>query len=187
LVGVPNIVRSLAERGHQVVLNVGGRMSPGGERFVQPEVNSALCRKSGAGTFGIVTYPTCGNWAFAPSILRVFRGYIREADFIALHSLYSFPVLVGYLLARIYHKPYGLWPHGVLLPFQRHVSEVKKRICDWIIARRILNQASVLFFSATGERDEVRPLGLAPPSVIIPHGIDVKEYTTSSQGRFSET
>lgn len=180
--GVPNIMRSLANRGHQVVLNIAGNVDPGAEQFVQPDVNSALCRKRGACTFGIVTYPTCGNWAFAPSMLRVFRGYIREADFIALHSLYSFPVLVGYLLARIYHKPYGLWPHGVLAPFQRRVSAGKKRIYDWIIARRILNEASVLFYTATGERDEVRPLGLTPPSVIIPHGIDVKEYVQLPHG-----
>jgi len=174
--GAPGIMRSLAHRGHQVVLNIAGKVNPGAEQFVQPDVNSALCRKSGAGTFGIVTYPTCGNWAFAPSMLRVLRGYIREADFIALHSLYSFPVLAGYLLARIYHKPYGLWPHGVLAPFLRRVSAGKKRIYDWIIARRILNEASVLFYTATGERDEVRPLGLVSSSVIIPHGFDVKEY-----------
>jgi glycosyltransferase involved in cell wall biosynthesis len=47
LVGVPRITESLAERGHQVVLNVGGRVSPGGERFVQLDVNTALQQKSG--------------------------------------------------------------------------------------------------------------------------------------------
>jgi glycosyltransferase involved in cell wall biosynthesis len=176
LVGGPWITKSLADRGHQVVLIVAGRVSPGAEQFVQPDLSSALRQKSGAGTFGIVTYPTYGGWAFAPAMLWALGSHIRNADFISLHSLYSFPVLVGYLLARIYHKPYGLWPHGVLAPFQRRVSAGKKRIYDWMIARRILNEASVLFYSATGERDEVRPLGLVPPSVIIPHGFDVKEY-----------
>jgi len=176
LVGVPNIVRSLAERGHQVVLNVAGRVSPGAERFVQPDINTALQQKSGLGTFGIVTYPACGWWAFAPTMPWRLGQHVRDADFISLHSLYSFPVLAGYLLARLCHKPYGLWPHGVLAPFQRRVHAGRKKIYDWIIARHILNYASAIFYSAPGEREEARPLGLTSPSVIIPHGFDAQEY-----------
>lgn len=176
LVGVPKITKSLADRGHQVVLNVGGRVSPGAERFVQLDINSALRQKSGAGTFGIVSYPAYGQWAFAPSMLWTLSRHVCDADFISLHSLYSFPVLAGYVLSRLYHKPYGLWPHGVLAPFQRRVSAGKKKAYDWIIARRMLNYASTIFYSAPGEREEARPLGLTSPSVIIPHGFDAQEY-----------
>jgi len=176
LVGVPKIERSLADRGYQVVLNVAGRVSPGAEQFVRPDVNSAFHSESGAGTFGIITYPTFGGWAFAPSMRWALRGHIGSVDFVTLHSLYSYPVLVGYFLARLYHKPYGLWPDGVLAPIQRRVSTRKKRIYDWIIGRRILDQASVLFYSAVGEREEARPLKLTSPSVVIPHGFDAQEY-----------
>jgi glycosyltransferase involved in cell wall biosynthesis len=176
LVGVPGISKSLADRGHEVVLKVAGRVIPGAEHFMRPNVNRELQPKSEPGVFSIITYPSYGRWAFAPTMFWSLRRTVANADFISLHSLYSFPIFVGYLVARIYHKPYGLWPHGVLAPFQRRVSAGKKRIYDWIIARHILNEASVLFFSATGERDEVRPLGLVPPSVIIPHGIDLTEY-----------
>lgn len=176
LVGVPSIEKCLAERGHQVVLNVGGRVGPGGEQFVQPGLNSALSQKSGKGTFGIVPYPACGDWAFAPSMFWSLSCHIRDADFVALHSLYSFPVLAGYILAQVYCKPYGLWPDGVLAPFQRRVSAGKKRVYDRLIGRRILNGASVLFFSAVGEREEARSLQLTSPSVIIPHGFDTQEY-----------
>lgn len=176
LVGVPMIVKSLADRGHQVVLIIGGRVNPGRERFVQPDINTALQQKSGLGTFGIVTYPACGWWAFAPAMFWRLGRHVRDADFISLHSLYSFPVLTGYLLARLYHKPYGLWPHGVLAPFQRRVHAGRKKIYDWIIARHILNQASAIFYSAPGEREESHLEGLTPPSVIIPHGFDAQEY-----------
>jgi glycosyltransferase involved in cell wall biosynthesis len=159
-----------------VVLSVAGRVSPGAEQFVQPDVNSAFHRESGAGTFGIVTYPAFGGWAFAPTMLWALHRHIGSIDFVTLHSLYSYPVLVGYLLARLYHKPYGLWPHGVLAPFQRRVSAGKKRTYGWIIGRRILDEASVLFYTAAGERVEVSDLGLVPPSVIIPHGVDLQEY-----------
>jgi glycosyltransferase involved in cell wall biosynthesis len=149
---------------------------PGGDQSIQPDVNRAIYQKGDAGVFGIVTYSAYGRWAFAPAMLRSLCRDAASADFISLHSLYSFPVLAGYLLARLHHKPYGLWPHGVLAPFQRRVSRRKKTHYDWLIARRILNQASVLFYSAVGERDEARSLGLRPPSVVIPHGFDTQEY-----------
>src|SRR3972149_3798568 len=90
LVGVRKIEKSLADRGYQVVLNVAGRVSPGAEQFVQPDVNSAFKSESGAGTFGIITYPTFGGWAFAPSMRRALRGHIGSIDFVTLHSLYSY-------------------------------------------------------------------------------------------------
>lgn len=178
LVSVPMIAKSLADRGHQEVLVIGGRVNPGKESFVQPDVNSVMQRKNGLGNFGIVTFPAWTIWAFAPSIPWNVWRYARDADFIILHSLYSFPVLAGYLLARLYRKPYGLLPHGVLLPVQRRISMGRKRIYDWLIARRILNHASALFFSALGEREKAYRLGLTPPSVVIPHGFDAREFET---------
>jgi glycosyltransferase involved in cell wall biosynthesis len=88
-------------------------------------------------------------------------------------------------LARLYRKPYGLWPHGVLLPVQRRISVGRKKIYDWLIARRILNQASVLLFASLGEREEAYGLGLIPPSVVIPHGFDAREFERlPARGRF---
>jgi glycosyltransferase involved in cell wall biosynthesis len=176
LVGVPMIAKSLADRGHQEVLVIGGRVNPGREPFVQPDIATAAQKKNGPGSFGIVTFPAWSKWAFAPAILWRLCRYARDADFIILHSLYSFPVLAGYLLDRLYRKPYGLWPHGVLLPVQRRISIGKKRIYDWLVARRILSQASALFFAALGEREEAYKLGLTPPSVVIPHGFDAREF-----------
>ena len=176
IVGVPNIEKCLAERGHQVVLNVGGRVGPDGEQFVQPDITTALSQKSGNGTFGIVTYPACGEWAIAPTMLWTLRGHIRDADFVSLHSLYSFPVLAGYILTQVYCRPYGLWPHGVLTPFQRRVSAAKKKVYDWLIGRHILNGAAVLFYTAVGEREEARSLQLTSPSVIILQGFDAQDY-----------
>jgi len=176
LVGVPLIVRSLAERGHQAVLVIGGRVNPGREEFVQPDAETALQRKCGSGAFGITAFRAWGNWAFAPAILWRMSRWVRQADFVSLHSLYSFPVLAGYLLARLHGKPYGLWPHGVLAPVQRRISRRRKWLYDRLAARRILTRASVLFFSSTGEGQETRCLDLRTPAVVVPHGIDTSEY-----------
>jgi glycosyltransferase involved in cell wall biosynthesis len=177
LVGVPWIAKSLADRGHQVVLNVGGRVSPGAERFVCTDLERAIRQASGAGTFGVVTYPAYGSWAWAPRMIWRLRTHVREADFITLHSLYSFPVLAGYLLARSCGKPYGLWPHGVLAPFQRRIGAAKKRAYGLAVGGRILDHASVLFYSSPAEREEAADLGLRNPSAVLPHGFDVREYS----------
>jgi glycosyltransferase involved in cell wall biosynthesis len=116
-----------------------------------------------------------GRWSFSPSALRVFP-LVRGCDFVTLHSLYSFPVLAGYLAAIGLGKPYGLWPHGVLAPVQRRIHSGRKTLYNSMFSRRILDQASVLFYSAEGEREETRPLNLKAPSVIIPHGVDIEPF-----------
>lgn len=174
LVGVPYICLALAERGHRVVLNIAGHTTPGTETFLRASAE-AVIDVPDASAFGIVSYDAYGRWRFAPSLWKV-TAAVRDADFVMLHSLYSFPVLVGYALARWHRRPYGIWPHGVLAPFQRREGANKKMVYDNLVARRILNDASVVFYSAEGERVEAAPLHLKPPSVVIPHGIDTDQF-----------
>ena len=175
LIGVPWIHKSFANRGYHDVLIIAGKAIPSAEPFLRGNVGE-IFRSSSAAAFGAVTYQARGRWQLAPTLIPDLNRYVPNADFITLHSLYSFPVLAGYLLARRHHKPYGLWPHGVLAPFQRKVNWRRKWLYDRMIARRILKEAKVLFFSAPGEREEVQSLRLTTPSVIIPHGIDTQEY-----------
>jgi glycosyltransferase involved in cell wall biosynthesis len=185
IVSIPTILNSTAARGHAVVLLMGGRVNPGKESFVVPDSASALERKEGSGTFGIVCIKARSRWRFCPSILWRFSGLVREADFVTLHSLYSFPVLAGYLLARFHRKPYGIWPHGVLAPFQRQIGVHKKWVYNTLFANRILKNASVIFYSAEGEREEAAPLGFRTPSVIVPDGFNAEEFNVlPARGRF---
>src|SRR5215469_3200963 len=176
LVGLTAILGGLAGRGHQVALIACGDCTPGRERFLTATVDEALARKEGAGSFGVVTFKAARAWAFAPSMLWRLNRHVRRADFVSLHSLYSFPVFAGYLLARFHGVPYGLCPSGVLPAVQRRISARKKRIYDALIARSILRHAAVLFFSAAGERDQAMSLRLNTPSVIIPDGMDSSEF-----------
>ncbi len=171
LVAVPQIARALAAVGHRVVLEMFGPVIPGAEDFVSTDASCAFEKNLGA-----FSYPARGRFAFAPRAVPTLYSHIARADFVMLHSLYSFAVLSGYVAARQHQKKYGLWPHGVLAPFQRTVSARRKAVYDTLFATRILNDASVLFFNAAGERAEAAPLQLRAPSVIIPHGIDVAPF-----------
>jgi glycosyltransferase involved in cell wall biosynthesis len=185
LVAVPMILSSTATRGHSVVLVSAGQPTPGRENFVVPNFDSAQEREEGLGSFGIVTTGARTRWAFSPSILWRCSKAVREADFVTLHSLYSFPVLAGYVLARLYSKPYAIWPHGVLAPIQRRISVGRKYVYNRLFADRILRNASVIFYSAEGEREEAANLDLQTPSVIVPDGFNADEFATlPERGRF---
>jgi glycosyltransferase involved in cell wall biosynthesis len=125
---------------------------------------------------GAVCFPAYGRWYASPRLYHSAVDVAGRADFVTMHSIFSYPVLVGYMLARRFGTPYGVWPHGVFAPVQRKVSSRKKALYAALFARRILDSASVVFFSARGEREEARELGLKPPSVVIPHGIDVERF-----------
>ena len=175
LIGVPGIHRALAARGHQDALAVAGRPMPSALPMIRKHLSDILGSDDPSAT-GVVCFPAYGRWYFSPGLYRETAPFVRDADFVTMHSLYSYPVLVGYLLARRYRKPYGVWPHGVLAPVQRLVSPHQKAFYDMGLAHRILASASVLFYSAEGEREEARALGLSTPSLVIPHGIDIGPF-----------
>ncbi len=171
LVAVPQIARALANLGHQVVLEIFGPVIPGAQDFATNDPREAFQRNPVA-----ITYAARGRYAFAPKAVPHVRGHVAQADFVMLHSLYSFAVFTGATAARVHGKKYGLWPHGVLAPFQRSVSAGRKALYDSLAAKSILSRAAVIFYNAAGERDEATALGLTPPSVIIPHGIDLEPF-----------
>jgi glycosyltransferase involved in cell wall biosynthesis len=187
IIGASLALRSLAARGHNIVLLVSGDVSPGTEGFVTEDICSALARKEGTGTFGTLTFRSWRVWSFSFGIISVARKLARDADVIYLNSLYSFPVILGYILSRLYRKPYGIWPHGVLAPFQRRKSARKKWLYDRLVGRRILKNASVVFYTASGEQREAEQLRLTGPSVIVPNGIDVDAFSDlPPRGKFRE-
>ena len=176
LVGVPPTLNSLARCGHKAVLVMASPPIPNNQTSIVTDSDVVLKNNDGIGSFGIVVFKALGNWGFSPTVLWRFSRLVRISDFVSLHSIYSFPVLAGYLLARLHHKPYAIWPHSVLAPFQRSVSTRKKAVYDRLFAKRILKNASMVIFTAAGEREEAEDLKLCAPSVVIPHGIDVDEF-----------
>jgi len=173
---VPKIGLSLAASGVRVVLVSGGPATPGYESLVRPDVAAAARNQVARGSFGIVSVRSWGKFAFSPAIFWRVGRQVRNADVIALHSVYSFPVLAGYMLARIWRKPYILWPHGVLTPYMRRIGRRKKWIYDCLVGRSILRRAAAVICTGESERREVEELRLTTRTVVIPHGISLKSY-----------
>ena len=193
---VPIISKSLSKRGHDVRLVTGGAVNPGYEKYSLRSLGQeTLPAQASQGSFGIAAFPAITRWSFSPSLIKHVKKEVQKADFIMLHSLYSYPVLSGYWLAQNNQIPYGLWLHGVLAPFQRGVGKRKKFIYDRLFARSIMNHASILLFTAPDEKKEASDLNLPAPSTIIPLGFEPsrlagqkdefrKKYLTGFQGDY---
>ncbi len=150
MTGIPVILAGTASRGHRIIVLMGGPPLPGREDYFRPDVSAALARPEGNGFLGIVSFPAWNWWGFSPRLLTSLPGVWRltkGADVIGLHSIYSFPVLLGCVIARLQKKPYVIWPNGVLAPVQRRISSKKKWIYDSLITRRLINGAAAIFFS----------------------------------------
>jgi len=187
IISVPSILASAAAEGHNAVLVLCGQIPPGKERYVVSNPEQARSRREGKGSFGAICLRTWSSWLFNAAIFWRFRKLVRDADFVSLHSLYSFPVLAGYLLAKFYGKPYGIWPHSVLAPVQRGISVRKKLIYNGLFVNRMLRDATVIFYTARGEREETEDLKLRQLSVVIPDGFDGDEFAElAEKGRFRE-
>lgn len=182
---VPKIGQSLAGNGVHVVLISGGPPTPGYEGSVVANATLALQNNFDRGSFAILRLWSWGKYAFSPAAFCRAGWHVRKADVVALHSVYSFPVLAGYILARFWHKPYVLWPHGVLAPFMRGIGYRKKWFYDRLIARKILRGASAVICTGETERIEVESLNLTERGIVIPHGIALRSYASlPERGRF---
>jgi glycosyltransferase involved in cell wall biosynthesis len=181
IVAVPEIHIALSRRRHHVSLAIGGHPMRSALPTLTDHLEDVLDAASES-AFGTVEFPAFGRWCYSPRLYGAAAGVMSRVDFVTLHSVFSYPVIAGYLLAQRHHKPYGLWPHGVLAPFQRSISRRRKTLYDLVVSRRILNSAAVIFFTARGEREEARALGLTAPSVVVPHGINIQEFENLPPG-----
>ena len=175
LAGVPGIHGALAARGHRDVLAVAGSPMLSARPVRVDRLEDVIDSRHESAT-GVASFAAYGRWYFSPRLYSAASRVVARTDFLMMHSVFSYPVLAGYQLARRHRKPYGVWPHGVLAPVQRHVHTRSKALYSRLLSDKILESASVLFYSATGERDEAKDLGLTAPTVVIPHGIDTSQF-----------
>jgi glycosyltransferase involved in cell wall biosynthesis len=176
LVAVPRIFESIAERGHEATLLVGGRVPEAARTSPRGGANSSGQNNGMPRGLRIITFRSATKWAFSLPMAASAIKAVKQSDLVSLHSLYSFPVLLGFILARCYRRPYIFWPLGVLAPFQRQVGRRKKWLYDRLFAGRILRSASAIAYTAAGERAEAASCTPDVPSLVIPHGLDIESF-----------
>jgi glycosyltransferase involved in cell wall biosynthesis len=177
--GIPNLatlIKGFSTTGHKSLLAVGGSIPIGDENFMISDPASFFDEPSQS-TFGLTSFPAIGKYGFSTKMFPTLVSLAPKINFITLHSLYSFPVIYGYLIARTFRIPYVVWFHGVFGPAQRLIGARKKKIYNMALTRQIVNHSASVVLTSQIEREQVKNFQFQAPSVIIPHGVDMSRFS----------
>ena len=173
-IGIDDLCGAIAAHDCEVVLATAYRSA-----IDDPErvLSSASARDE---SYSRVAFPAFAmrRFQFSPGLLRWLILNVSRFDVVHVHSLYSFPILAGLVLARARKIPYVVTTHDVLAPIQRRKSRGKKLLADVILVRPSLDAAAAVVYSTAAEHDAARPLGIMGPPVIIPWAINLEPFAT---------
>ena len=122
--------------------------------------------------------PARGPLQSHPDLPRAMDGAVGKADVVHVHALWEAVQHQAAVSARRAGKPYLVTSHGMLTPWSLRQKALKKRLYMALRLRGDLNGAAALHFTSAAERDLVVPLGLKPPALVEPLGVDLDEFRT---------
>lgn len=176
-VGVDDLCQAIAARDCEVVLATAYRSPIDHPEQVLPSISERVRH------YSRVAFPAFATrrFQFSPALLRWLLVNISRFEIVHVHSLYSFPVLAGLVLARARKIPYVVTTHDVLAAIQRRKSRAKKFLADRILVRRALDAAAAVVYSTQAEYEAARPLRIMALPVMIPWAISFKPFAALPQ------
>lgn len=177
--GSIGLCTALARRGVRTSLYVTnldelGRWTP----FRRPQISATHGVVAAAAGVDVKVFPTVGpsRFAYSPAMDKELRRTVEGFDVVHIHSLYRHTTLVA--ADRAFHAsvPYVVWPHGVLDPYHRARRHYRKLAYDLLFQRRRVNRAAAIHFTSRREMELASQIGLKPPALLVPSGIDVANF-----------
>lgn len=115
-------------------------------------------------------------YTFSLPIASALNKMVKDFDLVHIHTVFNWPASSAAFLCRKYGIPYVISPRGVLSPTCLNKSAIKKRIYSFLIERENLNGAGMIHFTSEEERLQALPFGFNAPSVVVPNGLNMKEF-----------
>ncbi len=115
------------------------------------------------------------RWLRGRGLLKALNESAANLDVIHAHSLWDYPVLAGWLVARKANKPIIITPHGTLLEPWRYQTP-HKRIYLHLIFKNIANYTSCIHVLNEAEASACRKLGIKCPLRVIPNGLPAADF-----------
>lgn len=134
-----------------------------GVQLVQPDRTSAV--------------PLLG-WA---SLFQRLSRCIQRADVLHIHGMWNAGPTLASALASHARVPYIIRPCGMLDSWSLTQSPWRKRIHLGLFSRRYLNRATRIHATTDEEAVEIQKLGLRPPVVVVPNGVDDLAFSESHE------
>ena len=104
----------------------------------------------------------------------------QKPDLLHGHGLWQMPVHQMAKIARKHDIPYIITPRGMLEPWALKQGKWKKKTALALYQRNDLKQADVLHATAEMEKEQLRKLGFTNSVVVIPNGIQIEQFKTTS-------
>jgi glycosyltransferase involved in cell wall biosynthesis len=125
--------------------------------------------------------PARGPLASHRHLASTLRGMIEAAEVVHAHGLWEDVQHHAARIARALHRPYLITPHGMLTPWSLGQKRLKKSIYLALRLRRTLSRAAAIHYTSAHERDASAAVGLKPPAIVEPLGVDLREFQTLPQ------
>ena len=114
--------------------------------------------------------------SYSPDLARNIQWGAYKFDLIHIHEIWHYANFASYHAAKKAGKPYIITIHGLLDPWCLNYKAFKKKIYSLFIQRRILREASAIHAITNEEVKHIRTFGIDNSIVMIPNGIDPKEF-----------
>ncbi|SNT36836.1 glycosyltransferase [Tropicimonas sediminicola] len=108
---------------------------------------------------------------YAPEIVRKLRAF--APDITDVQGLWTYPSLANFNHHRATGTPYLVTPRGMLDPWARDRSALRKRIVRLWFEDAHLRAAACLRATAEMEAEHFRSFGLTNPIAIVPNGVEI--------------
>lgn len=128
------------------------------------------------GTEVTLVGPTRTPLELHPDLKKAIERSVKKADIVHIHGIWEQLQHLGALCARKQGVPYIIRPCGMLDPWSLRQSRWRKRAYLALRLRRDLNSAAAIHYTTPRERELADPLGLKPPAIVEPNGIDLSEF-----------
>jgi glycosyltransferase involved in cell wall biosynthesis len=155
---------ALARRGHQVDIMTTD-FGQAGRSVPAARSEPPACR--------VMTFPvaTPRAWKRSPALAQALGRHIADYDLAVIHSLYLFHDMVASAEARRAGIPYVMAPHGLLDPYIRSRSRLKKIVMELAFQNRALRQAAAIHYTSNEELRISQANAQGAPGFVIPLGV----------------
>ena len=117
------------------------------------------------------------RWGYSPAMGRSLNADVSDFDVVHIHSLFLYHFLAAGRASLRHHVPYIVRPHGSLDPFLAARGRGRKWLVNILFQDRLLRHAAAIHYTSEEERRQAEPYTFGRPALIIPLGVDSKEFT----------
>lgn len=103
--------------------------------------------------------------------------HLRDFDIVHISTVWTYPSNVAARTSSALHVPYVVSPHGMLMPYALAHGRLKKKVYMRFFEKENLDRARILHCTSNIEESDLKALGVAGRSAVIPCGVEIDKFS----------